>query len=765
MRVRTAALLLMVAAATSMAAGADVAVAWPADAWESMYADPGAEATRLDGEDAVRFRCAFEGTDHPRASWDCAVSLDLTQARGLAFTFASEDVLPVARFSLYLHSGDGWYSGYFTPELSGETERIVVPRLDMRTEDRVRGWKKIDRIRISAWRGMDQNTSFSIADLSVVPVTPGVAVLRPETAEAKGAGATADDTARRISSYLDEWGLDHALVSDLDLSVTTLKPHRLLIAPYAPKLDGAATTAIQDFVKAGGKLVTFFTIPPALRELHGLRQTGYQSAEPQGRFAAIRPADAPLLPDVPATVRQHSWNIIGMAPAADTTQVAAWWYDDAGTNTGEAAVLLSACGAHMTHILLDDDREAQSRLLLAMVQYCWPEAGRMAERHAKESLLRLARDLRQPEPDEASLNSLDAMAKAREALLASYYRAQQPAAGEFRGFWCHDAFGVPGMTWDALVKMLSENGFTAVFPNVAWGGLAYYESEVLPVAPEVATRGDQLALCLAACRKYGLACHPWKVCWNMTDHAPRDFRERMRREGRLQVTAQGEVRASWLCPCHPANQELEVAAMVEMGTRCAVDGVHFDYIRYPDEASSFGPDCRGRFEAAHGAPVADWPADVRRGGSLERAWQDFRRDQITHVVRRVRAELRERNSSAQVSAAVFTTWPRHRDTVAQDWSAWCRAGLLDFVCPMDYTASTPQFETWVHQQTTWAHGVPVYPGIGLSLWEEPAPMRKFIEQVRATRALGTDGFMVFNLDQSALREVVRWCGQGLLAKP
>ena len=61
-----------------------------------------------------------------------------------------------------------------------------------------------------------------------------------------------------------------------------------------------------------------------------------------------------------------------------------------------------------------------------------------------------------------------------------------------------------------------------------WGGTAFYRSTVLPVAPQVAEKGDQIALCLAACQKHGVECHPWKGNWNMSGRATKDFVERMR---------------------------------------------------------------------------------------------------------------------------------------------------------------------------------------------------------------------------------------------
>ena len=152
------------------------------------------------------------------------------------------------------------------------------------------------------------------------------------------------------------------------------------------------------------------------------------------------------------------------------------------------------------------------------------------------------------------------------------------------------------MDWDTAIKTLADNGCNAIFPNMLWGGVAYYKSAVLPVAPEVRGKGDQIELCLAACRKYGVQCHIWKVNWNMGQHVPKEFVARMKEQGRTQVHFDGSPNNGWLCPSHPDNQKLEIDSMVEVANRYAVDGIHFDYIRYPDESTCFCQGCRERFE-------------------------------------------------------------------------------------------------------------------------------------------------------------------------
>ena len=86
----------------------------------------------------------------------------------------------------------------------------------------------------------------------------------------------------------------------------------------------------------------------------------------------------------------------------------------------------------------------------------------------------------------------DGARKATEA----FAKNQTPVAGEWRGFWCHRADGIAGVDWDTSIRRLAENGFTAILPNMSWGGLAYYPSDVLPEAELGAVRPPQV---LEAC--------------------------------------------------------------------------------------------------------------------------------------------------------------------------------------------------------------------------------------------------------------------------
>ena len=312
--------------------------------------------------------------------------------------------------------------------------------------------------------------------------------------------------------------------------------------------------------------------------------------------------------------------------------------------------------------------------------------------------------------------------EAEAAREMAYVTSMPGKEGEWRAFWIHSAFGLRTTnSWDATVSAVKAGGFNAVLPNLAWAGTAFYDSKVLPVHPDVAKRGDQLAACLAACRRHGVECHVWKVCWRMGRHADKALVEKMVADGRCQVSKGGKVSRGWLCPSHPANFCLEVEAFAELA-RKGIDGIHLDYIRYPDDQHCFCERCR----------------------------KTVRNDNITALVRAVSERVRRESLGVKISAAVFASPQR----VAQDWVKWCHEGLLDFVCPMDYnTEDAEGFRNLVAQQRKDLEGaaVKLRPGLGISCWlDKDHDALRMAKQVEAVRALGLDGFAVFELDARAV---------------
>ncbi len=605
-----------------------------------------------------------------------------------------------------------------------------------------------------------------------------------------------EEFAETVARHFQALDIGCALVSDLEVSAEQLKKAKLVVLPHNPSMPDRAADELIRYLEGGGKLLAFYVIPERLYPVLGIASARHVNAPYAGYFSAIRFKDG-ALPGAPPLVSQQSWNINAVEPLSGQGGVLAEWLDEKGQSTGYPAVVATTNCLVMTHVLLRDDPANKRRLLLAMAGSLAPElwrqaadaqiarigavagfksydqaAGQIARLNPQKAevatALADAARLRQSARDLAArqqfANAIETAGSAGQRVMEAFCLAQQPLAGEFRAFWCHSAFGVQGLNWDQAVERLARNGFTAILPNMLWGGAAFYPSQVLPVAPAVTNRGDQIAQCLAACRKHGLQMHVWKVNWNLGLAAPREFVERMRREGRLQAGPQGKEQL-WLCPSHPENQKLEVESLVELARNYDLDGIHFDYIRYPDGEHCYCAGCKARFERSAGAAVQHWPQDVLAEGPLRQQWLDWRRSNITAVVKAVSEQARAVRPKIKLSAAVFPNWPADRDSIGQDWKLWCEKGYLDFVCPMDYTPSNRNFDNLIARQVQWAGRTPCYPGIGLSASTSHFGVDRLIEQINLTRRHHTHGFIIFNYGVPESHDFLPLLGLGITAPP
>ena len=292
-----------------------------------------------------------------------------------------------------------------------------------------------------------------------------------------------------------------------------------------------------------------------------------------------------------------------------------------------------------------------------------------------------------------------------------------------------------------------------IVPNMLWGGVAHYESDILPRSSTYEKYGDQIAQCVAAAKEHGLEVHVWKVNHYLSARSPKEFVEKLRRAGRLQASVRGEEK-DWLCPSHPENLKLELESMLEVVRKYDVDGLHFDYIRYPDHDYCYCAGCRKRFEAASGRKVEAWPDDCYSGERKEE-YNDWRCLQITRLVAAVHREAKKLRGELKISAAVFGSYPACRASIAQDWVAWVKAGYVDFLCPMDYTPSDLAFRGRVRGQLRLVEGrVPLYPGIGATATGIQLSPDRVVGQIHHARSLGAGGFTIFDLNPKTAEAIL-----------
>ncbi len=157
----------------------------------------------------------------------------------------------------------------------------------------------------------------------------------------------------------------------------------------------------------------------------------------------------------------------------------------------------------------------------------------------------------------------------------------------------------------------------------------------------------------------------------------------------------------FLDPGHPQAAQYTSDVYLNLVKHYDVDGIHLDFIRYAGVQWGYNDVSVNRFNAQRGASGVPAPKDPR--------WMQWRRDQVTNVVRQIYLEAIALKPKIKVSAALIT-WGRgpvsdddwHTSSaysdVLQDWQAWLQEGTLDLAVPMNYdTDSKPQQQQWFDQ--------------------------------------------------------------------
>lgn len=765
-------------------------------AWVAAEGAPPVTLMPHDGGTAVCLPADFTTDRQRRAVADKQLDLDLSRWGGFSLDIYVEDPGLFGGFSLYFQAEGGWYASSLAVTRRG-WQTCEIPRASFRTEGQPQGWERILGVRFAGWRGAPRAGFVAIDNLKAYRedkvIVLGTNTIDAGSPEARAVEQYADGMAARLA----EAGIRVGTVTDREVAEGGLEGRTVAIFAYNPNMSAEEVAATLRFIAAGGRVIVCYSIPAGLAEALGLRVTGGRGAAYDGEFARIV-LEREALEGAPAEVTQNSWRSTVVEPIEGRATVVGWWTDSAGRNTGVPGLTVAEAGAFIGHVLTDADSATKAQLMLALVgRYApdvWPAASaralagparvgaldgreallawlaarlpnlpRRAEIEAQVQRERQLRDRAAAERDAGRhADSVQSAGQADQALREAYLLAHDSRPVEFRALWNHSGTGAYADGWERSMQNLKANGFNAIIPNMLWGGVALYDSAYLPHHPVVAEKGDQIAECVAAAKEYGIQVHPWKVNWNLGHAAPREFREQLEAEGRLQVDLNGQVHP-WLCPSDPRNLELELNTMVEVARNYDVDGVHFDYIRYPGAETCFCNGCRERFEHDTGLTVADWPRGVLAEGVRDR-WHQWRCDNITRLVQRTAEEVRRIKPHCKISAAVFSGYPGTLTSVAQDWIRWIREGWLDFVCPMDYTESDARFASWIATQMRYIDGgAPICPGIGATASSSTLSADRVAGQIDLTRQLGADGFVIFNYSQSVAEGILPGLRRGVLA--
>ena len=341
-----------------------------------------------------------------------------------------------------------------------------------------------------------------------------------------------------------------------------------------------------------------------------------------------------------------------------------------------------------------------------------------------------------------------------------------------------------------LVNSAADNGFNTLIVQIRGRGDAYYNSKVEPRAAELKDQPrtfDPLAFTLAEAHKRGLKVHGWintnllanldalpahpdhvynkhpewlavpkPVAAELHDMAPRDpaYRQKIVEWSRGN---RAELEGVYTGPANPKVRDHLYKIWMDVLKRYAVDGLHFDYVRFASPDFDYSRTSLKNFrkwlepqltsDERHQLKQSLKTNPLAAPEMFAAKFADFQRAQVTSLVERIYKGVKKRRPDALVSAAVFANDENAYTRRFQDWRRWLQMGILDVACPMAYTTETAVFQKQIEVATRTAHEAKrrVWAGIGAYR----IPSESAVEKINVARSLNAEGFILFSYDFTA----------------
>ncbi|MPM24367.1 hypothetical protein SDC9_70849 [bioreactor metagenome] len=295
----------------------------------------------------------------------------------------------------------------------------------------------------------------------------------------------------------------------------------------------------------------------------------------------------------------------------------------------------------------------------------------------------------------------------------------------------------------AMLDSLQRYNFNTVIFQVRARGEVFYDSKIEPMASIIVPSGygkpkfDPLAFAIEECHKRGMELHAWVVTYPLgSDKHVRSLGARS--VTRINPSITKKYRSEWfLDPGNPKTDDYLLSVVKEIVVNYDIDGIQFDYIRYPDNTGKF--------------PDAGMYRLYGKGKSIE----EWRRDNITRFVTKAYDWVKSQKKWVQVSSAPLG---RYRalgnrgvgwtalETVFQDAAQWMKIGKHDALYPMMYYKEHlfyPFVDDWLENGNSRI----IVPGLGTYQMIELGWSRQdIVNQIDYTRKSESSGQAYFRAD-------------------
>jgi len=219
------------------------------------------------------------------------------------------------------------------------------------------------------------------------------------------------------------------------------------------------------------------------------------------------------------------------------------------------------------------------------------------------------------------------------------------------------------------------------------------------------------------------------------------------------------TKVDWNCPTKQAFRQ-DVKTFVErIASTYDIDGIMFDYARYPGDNMCYCSECKQAFEAWLGeGAITDW-TPFYANGTRYKKFMEWRTIPVTNIVRDAREWMLAINPNLKFSLAQWTLFgysPNYSPTYWRYWNGqdaayWVAMDYLDMTQPMMYTGVTTgephSIETYILANRKYVTGeiegkIPLVAFIttGVTKPLDPLAFKAVVDKVRE---IGADGWIIW----------------------
>jgi uncharacterized lipoprotein YddW (UPF0748 family) len=298
---------------------------------------------------------------------------------------------------------------------------------------------------------------------------------------------------------------------------------------------------------------------------------------------------------------------------------------------------------------------------------------------------------------------------------------------------------------DRILDRLQETNINVVFFQTRMRGDVIYPSRIESYSEYVksiyaTTVYDPLLYAIEACHRRGLEFHAWFVVYPLGSETINKNRSRSGIPFNRKDCIKTFKKNVYLDPGNPETNAYLLSLLAEIVSTYDIDGIHLDYIRYPDTPARF----------------PDQDTYKRYGNGKDK--DDWRRENINRLVYAVYDTIKFLKPWVQLSSSVVGMYKEIEGKSKPHWTAfysvyqdpvdWLEKGKHDFIVPMAYYSES-LFFSFIEDWKSRNNGRFIVPGLGVFQmdfkelnWDAPL----LYEQIEYSRKIEVQGNALFRVE-------------------